>query len=108
MLKNSPFIQKHAKKSGEVICQKKGDLFLAWLMWHAEKVICQKKVDKFLAWLMWHAGILEGGKMASSLSLSYSHPDSSLFKLDLYLSQFSVSAQNLFSSVAENLPSTTI
>ena len=96
------------KKSGEVICQKKGDLFLAWLMWHAEKVICQKKVDKFLAWLMWHAGILEGGKMASSLSLSYSHPDSSLFKLDLYLSQFSVSAQNSFTRVAEHFPSTTI
>ena len=62
----------------------------------------------FLARLMWHAGILGRGKITSSLSLSYSHPDSSLFKLDLYLSQFSVSAQNLFSSVAENLPSTTI
>ena len=67
-----------------------------------------KKGNLFLAWLMWHAGILEGGEMASSFSLSYSHPDSSLFKLDLYLSQFSVSAQNLFSRAAENLPSTTI
>ena len=56
---------------------------------------------------MWHAGFLEGGEMASSLSLSYSHPDSSLFKLGLYLSQFLVLAQNLFARVAENLTSTT-